>query len=209
MDTYRRYFKIFKQPVMDSQISMLLVAIIIGILGGYGAVLFRFVIKLVQYLFYRNSEDILTFAHSIPPYFLIGMPALGGLIVGMLVHFGAREAKGHGVPEVIEAIVLRDGHIRKRVAFVKIMASAICIGSGGSVGREGPIVQIGSSIGSSVGQLLKLSRARQKTLVGCGAAAGIAATFNAPIAGVLFALEILTGGTVIGYGDHNFPALFR
>ncbi|MBW1957870.1 MAG: chloride channel protein [Deltaproteobacteria bacterium] len=193
MDTYRRYFRVFKQPVMDTQLSMLLVAIIIGLLGGYGAVLFRFVIKLVQYLFYRNSADILTFAHSISPYFLIGMPALGGLIVGMSVHFGAREAKGHGVPEVIEAIVLRDGHIRKRVAFVKIMASAVCIGSGGSVGREGPIVQIGSSIGSSVGQLLKFGRARQKTLVGCGAAAGIAATFNAPIAGVLFALEILLG----------------
>ena len=163
MDTYRRYFRIFKQPVMDTQLSMLLVAIIIGLLGGYGAVLFRFVIKLVQYLFYRNSADILTFAHSISPYFLIGMPALGGLIVGMSIHFGAREAKGHGVPEVIEAIVLRDGHIRKRVAFVKIMASAVCIGSGGSVGREGPIVQIGSSIGSSVGQLLKFSRARQKS----------------------------------------------
>jgi CIC family chloride channel protein len=193
MDTYRRYLRIFKQPVMDSQISMLLVAIIIGLLGGYGAVLFRFTIKLVQYLFYRNFADILTFAHSISPYFLIGMPALGGLIVGMSIHFGAREAKGHGVPEVIEAIVLRDGQIRKRVAFVKIMASAVCIGSGGSVGREGPIVQIGSSIGSSVGQLLKFGRARQKTLVGCGAAAGIAATFNAPIAGVLFALEILLG----------------
>ena len=108
MDTYRRYLRIFKQPVMDSQISMLLVAIVIVALGGYGAVLFRFVIKLVQYLFYRNSADILTFAHSIPPYFLIGMPVLGGLIVGLSVHFGAREAKGHGVPEVIEAIPNRN-----------------------------------------------------------------------------------------------------
>lgn len=186
-------FKPSKLSVTDNQISMLLIAIVIGILGGYGAVFFRFIIKLMQFLFYRNSADILTFAKDTPSYILIGMPALGGLVVGLAVHFGAREAKGHGVPEVMEAIVLRDGQIRKRVAIVKIMASAVCIGSGGSVGREGPIVQIGSSIGSTVAQALKFSRARQKTLVGCGAAAGIAATFNAPIAGVLFALEILLG----------------
>ena len=93
----------------------------------------------------------------------------------------------------MEAVAVRDGIIRKRVAVVKILASAISIGSGGSVGREGPIVQIGSSIGSTVGQIFKVSRFRQKTLVGCGAAAGIAATFNAPIAGVIFALEILLG----------------
>jgi CIC family chloride channel protein len=186
IDHIRRY-----RP--DQHISGLLIAIVIGILSGYGAVLFRFVIKGAQYLFYQNSDDILTFAASVPAYVMIGMPALGGLIVGILVHFGAREAKGHGVPEVMEAVSLRGGHIRKRVAFVKIIASAICIGSGGSVGREGPIVQIGSSIGSSVSQIFKLTSQQRKTMVGCGAAAGIAATFNAPIAGVLFALEVLLG----------------
>lgn len=178
---------------LDRYLSSLLMAILIGVLSGYGAVLFRFVIKGAQYAFYQNSDDILTFAGAVPVYCMIGMPALGGLIVGLLVRFGAREAKGHGVPEVMEAVTLRDGRIRKRVAFVKIMASAVCIGSGGSVGREGPIVQIGSSIGSSISQILKASRPQQKTMVGCGAAAGIAATFNAPIAGVLFALEVLLG----------------
>jgi len=168
-------------------------AILIGVLSGYGAVLFRFVIKGAQYAFYQNSEDILSFAATVPVYCMIGLPALGGLIVGLLVHFGAPEAKGHGVPEVMEAVSLRDGRIRKRVAFVKIIASAVCIGSGGSVGREGPIVQIGSSIGSSISQILRASRPQQRTMVGCGAAAGIAATFNAPIAGVLFALEVLLG----------------
>ena len=190
---FRKMIGHIRQYRPDQHITSLLIAIVIGILSGYGAVLFRFVIKGAQYLFYRNSEDILTFAASIPPYVMIGMPALGGLIVGILVHFGAREAKGHGVPEVMEAVSLRGGHIRKRVAFVKIMASAICIGSGGSVGREGPIVQIGSSIGSSVSQIFNLSSQQRKTMVGCGAAAGIAATFNAPIAGVLFALEVLLG----------------
>lgn len=172
---------------------VLLLALIIGVLGGYGAVLFRFVIKGVQFVFYQHSIEFLEFHHLIPWYITISIPCLGGLIVGLLIRLGAREAKGHGVPEVMEAVALKDGYIRTRVAFVKIMASAICIGSGGSVGREGPIVQIGSSIGSTVGQWFKVPRRHQKTLVGCGAAAGIAATFNAPIAGVLFALEILLG----------------
>jgi len=168
-------------------------AILIGTLGGYGAVLFRFAIKAAQYSFYQNTNDILTFAHTLPPYLKIGLPALGGLIVGPIIYFGAHEAKGHGVPEVMEAVALRDGRIRSRVAIVKILASGISIGSGGSVGREGPIVQIGSSIGSTLARVLKVPRDREKTMVGCGAAAGIAATFNAPIAGVLFAIEVLLG----------------
>jgi len=174
-------------------LRILCMAIVIGALGGYGAVVFRYGIKLLQTLFYRNPEDFLTFAASVPSYLKVGLPALGGLIVGLLVTFGAPEAKGHGVPEVMEAVVLREGRIRKRVALVKILASWICIGSGGSVGREGPIVQIGSGLGSTVGQLLKVEPRQMKTLIGCGAAAGIAATFNAPIAGTLFALEILLG----------------
>lgn len=182
-----------KLAAFAKHIRILLLAIIIGAVGGYGAVLFRYAIKLIQYLFYQNKEDILTFAATVPPYLKVGLPALGGLIVGLLVSFGAPEAKGHGVPEVMEAITLREGRIRKRVAIVKILASGICIGSGGSVGREGPIVQIGASMGSTIGQLLKLSGKQMKTLIGCGAAAGIAATFNAPIAGVLFSLEILLG----------------
>ncbi|RLB43264.1 MAG: chloride channel protein [Deltaproteobacteria bacterium] len=182
-----------KKYRIDERLYILIVAAVIGLLGGYGAVLFRFVIKIAQYIFYHNSNDILTFAHELPHYTIVLVPALGGLVVGLVVHFGAREAKGHGVPEVMEAVALRDGRMRKRVAAVKIMASAVCIGSGGSVGREGPIVQIGSSLASTVTQLLGMPRVHHRTMVGCGAAAGIAATFNAPIAGVLFALEVLLG----------------
>jgi len=174
-------------------LRILLLAIIVGTASGYGAVGFRYAIKFLQYCFYRHQEEFLTFAATIPPYIKIGLPALGGLIVGLLVSFGAPEAKGHGVPEVMEAIALKGGRIRKRVALVKILASGICIGSGGSAGREGPIVQIGSSLGSTLGQLFKVKGRQLKTLIGCGAAAGIAATFNAPIAGALFALEILLG----------------
>jgi CIC family chloride channel protein len=112
-------------------------------------------------------------------------------LVGPLVYFLAREAKGHGVPEVMEAVALRGGRIRPVVAVVKSLASSITIGSGGSVGREGPIVQIGSAIGSTFSRLFHLSDERTRNLVACGAAAGIAATFNAPIAGVIFALEVI------------------
>ena len=124
-------------------------------------------------------------------YWIILIPIIGGLIVGPIIHFFAPEAKGHGVPEVMQAILLKGGVIRGRVAFVKTIASAITIGTGGSVGREGPIIQIGSSIGSIIGQFFRVPSRRLKTLVACGAAAGIAAAFNAPIAGALFAVEII------------------
>jgi CIC family chloride channel protein len=125
-------------------------------------------------------------------------PGLGGAIVGPLVYWLAREAKGHGVPEVMFAVARRGGVIRPRVVALKTLASAITIGSGGSVGREGPIVQIGSAVGSTIGQLLRLPTRQVRTLVGCGAAAGIAATFNAPIAGALFAAEIILGDFATG-----------
>lgn len=118
-------------------------------------------------------------------------PMAGALVTGLLVHRFAREAKGHGVPEVMRAIIKSEGRIRPRVAVVKSVASVCTIGSGGSAGAEGPIVQIGSAIGSGLAQLLRVSREQTGTLLGCGAAAGIASVFNAPIAGVFFVLEIL------------------
>ena len=172
---------------------MAILAVIVGLAGGFGAIGFRYIIGFFQTISYGSDGNLLELVLDIPWYFRILIPALGGLIVGPLVYFFAREAKGHGVPEVMEAVTLRSGRIRKRVVFIKSLASAVCIGTGGSVGREGPIVQIGSAIGSSIGQLLKVSADRIRTLVGCGAAAGIAATFNAPIAGSMFALEIILG----------------
>ncbi|MBW1768813.1 MAG: chloride channel protein, partial [Deltaproteobacteria bacterium] len=161
--------------------------------AGFGAVGFRYLITFIQSIFYGPGDDFIELARSTPWYFRIWVPALGGLVIGPLVYFLAREAKGHGVPEVMEAVALRSGIIRKRVVFIKSLTSAICIGTGGSVGREGPIVQIGSAIGSTIGQLLRVSADRIRTLVGCGAAAGIAATFNAPIAGTMFAIEVVLG----------------
>jgi CIC family chloride channel protein len=172
---------------------MAMLGIIVGLAGGFGAVGFRYLINFVQSIAYGSDVVLIELAQSTPWYFKVWIPAAGGLVVGPLVYFLAREAKGHGVPEVMEAVALRGGVIRKRIVFIKSLASAICIGTGGSVGREGPIVQIGSAIGSTLGQILKVSAQRLRTLVGCGAAAGIAATFNAPIAGSMFALEVILG----------------
>ena len=170
-----------------------IIASLIGILGGFGAIIFRALISFFQGLALGEGESILTNLHNLPWYVKLAIPTIGGLVVGPLVYFFAREAKGHGVPEVIEAVALRNGRIRPRVVAVKCLASAISIGTGGSVGREGPIVQIGSALASSVGQLLKVRPDQLRLLVGCGAAAGIAATFNAPIAGTIFALEVILG----------------
>jgi len=162
----------------------LLLALLVGVGGGFFAVFFRWMIGVFQSLFFGVVA-------SRGPLLTILTPALGGLLVGPLIYFLAREAKGHGVPEVMEAVALRAGRIRSRVVLVKSIASALSIGSGGSVGREGPIVQTGSALGSTIGQFFRLSDRRIRLLVGCGAAAGIAATFNAPVAGVIFALELI------------------
>jgi CIC family chloride channel protein len=174
----------------NAEIVLMGTALLVGISTGIGAVLFRYLINGVAWVGYQWIPDI---TGSWGKSYIIFVPAIGGLLVGLLVYHFAREAKGHGVPEVMEAVALKGGRIRPRVAIVKSLASSICIGSGGSVGREGPIVQIGSAIGSTVGQALNLSDERVSNLVACGAAAGIAATFNAPIAGVIFALEVILG----------------
>lgn len=174
-------------------VFMIGVAVLIGLLGGFGAIGFRWLIRFIQEMAHPDWGGALDALQQIPWYYKLVIPAAGGAIVGPLVYFGAREAKGHGVPEVMEAVALRGGRIRSRVVVVKSLASALSIGSGMSVGREGPIAQIGSAIGSTIGQRLKVNTHRLRTFVGCGAAAGIAATFNAPIAGAFFALEIILG----------------
>ena len=176
---------------MTEHTFMIIIAIIIGVLGGFGGIAIRALIKFISLIAFEGPDSLLQNIINSPWYLIILIPMIGGLIVGPLIYFFAPEAKGHGVPEVMQAILLKGGFIRARVAIIKAIASAITIGTGGSVGREGPIIQIGSSIGSTVGQFFRVPNKRLKTLVGCGAAAGIAAAFNAPIAGALFAVEII------------------
>jgi chloride channel protein, CIC family len=181
----------FERARMTEHTFMIILAIIIGVLGGFGGIGIRWLIKEISLIFFPGTGTFLENAISAPWYLIVIAPIIGGLIVGPIIYFIAPEAKGHGVPEVMESILLKGGMIRPRVAFIKAIASAISIGSGGSVGREGPIVQIGASLGSTIGQFVRIPNKRLKTLVGCGAAAGIAAAFNAPIAGALFAVEII------------------
>jgi len=182
-----------KNIKIEEHTFMVIIGVVIGVLGGFGAIFFRFAIKFFQGIFFGSFHYSLEYANTLPWYIKLLAPAAGGLIVGPIVYYFAREAKGHGVPEVMEAVALRDGKIRPRVMIAKVIASAVCIGSGGSVGREGPIVQIGSALGSTIGQFLKITGAKLRTLVACGAAAGIAGTFNAPIAGALFSMEVILG----------------
>jgi len=170
-------------------LSGVILSIIVGLGGGFAAIAFRWLINSFHRLFFGGMGDVLGFLGQ---YYIILVPAMGGLIVGCVIYFTrSGETKGHGVPEVMEAVWGERGRIRPRVAAIKALASSICLGSGGSAGREGPIVQIGSSIGSTVGQLFRVPEDLVKTLVACGAAAGISATFNAPIGGIFFALEVI------------------
>jgi len=166
----------------------ILLAILIGLAAGMAAVLFKWMIAWLQRGFFDGGETALGFMDR---YYVILIPAVGGLVVGLLVHFLARGAKGYGVAEVIIAVNARGGRMRRLASVVHTVASAVCIGSGGSAGLHGPVVHAGSSIGSAVGQWLKLPEDWVKLFVACGAAGGIAATFNAPIAGIFFAQELI------------------
>jgi CIC family chloride channel protein len=214
-------------------LQLVLPAVVVGAGAGFAAVGFRWLISAASFVFSGVGDYSSSVGHPANPWvpwlggaFVILAPAVGGLLYGPLVDRFAHEARGHGVPEVMYAVSKRGGRIPGRVAVVKALASAITIGSGGSVGREGPIVQIGSALGSTVARVMRMPESRVRTLVACGAAGGIAATFNAPIAGVFFALELLLRdfaaasfgavmlasitASVVGrsmLGDHPFLAL--
>ncbi len=179
-----------------SLLRFYLLSIAVGIVAALGAVIFRGLIAVIHNLLFLAQFSFHYDANVHTPagpwgIFIILVPVIGAAGVVWLVGNFAPEAKGHGVPEVMDAIYYRKGIIRPAVAVIKAIASALSIGSGGSVGREGPIVQIGSSFGSTIGQLLNLSVSQRVTLISAGAGAGIAATFNTPIGGVLFAVELM------------------
>ena len=177
--------------------GMFLLALVVGAVSGLGAVAFRYLINFVTWAATGHAEfgqqGRVPSAHLLwlGLGFFVVIPAVGGLLYGPLIYKWAREARGHGVPEVMMAVADNGGRIRPQVSVVKALASAICIGTGGSVGREGPIVQIGSAFASGLGQRVKMPESRLRILVACGAAGGISATFNAPITGVFFGVEII------------------
>lgn len=183
--------KILLRIQMTEFIYMILMSVVIGVVVGFGSVGVKYLIELISDLAFTGEGTITERVIATPWYWLILIPTIGGLFVGPFAHFVVPASKGHGVTEVIQSLLTKGGIIKPIVAVGKSITSAVTIGTGGSVGYEGPIVHIGASIGSSVGQFFRVPTRRLRTLVGCGAAAGIAATFNMPIAGALFAIEVI------------------
>jgi CIC family chloride channel protein len=183
-------------PLRLGLVRLSLLAIVVGVITGFGAVLFRALIGIIHNIAFLGSFAIDYDASVFTPpspwgAFVILVPVIGGQIVTFLITNFAPEARGHGVPEVMDAIYYKDGLIRPVVAVIKSLASACSIGTGAAVGREGPIIQIGAALGSTLGQIVHMAPWQRITLVAAGAGAGIAATFNTPIGGVMFAIELM------------------
>jgi CIC family chloride channel protein len=194
---HRQILRLLGRLKLPQSTSLIIVAILVGAATGLGAVALIRLLDVCTWLFFEGGRWVFS---ALGRSYVLLLPTIGGLMVGPVIRLFAREAKGYGVPEVLTALILHGGRIRKRVAVVKIIASAITIGSGGSAGREGPLVQIGSGIGSSIAQFLRMPSERVRTFLACGAAGGIAASFNAPIAGAMFALEVLQGQLTAEFG---------
>ncbi|MGH6852508.1 MAG: chloride channel protein, partial [Methylocella sp.] len=186
----------FKLPYRIGLARLSILGVLVGIIAGAGAVFFRDLIGLIHNIAFLGEFSIEYDANRFTPpspwgAFIIAVPALGSFIVTFLAEKFAPEVRGSGVPEVIDAIYYREGVIRPVVGAVKSLASAVSIGTGAAVGREGPIAQIGASFGSLLGQIIGMAPWQRVTLVAAGAGAGIAATFNTPIGGGMFAVELL------------------
>jgi len=180
----------FRSSFLPSQNYLIILAVVTGLLTGLGSVAFIYVLHTIADFARISVGGVL---EVFGPASLVLLPAIGGLMVGPIVQRFAKEAKGHGVPEVMTALAVHGGVIRQRVVAVKVVASSLTIGFGGVAGREGPMVQIGAALGSTIGRLARVTTGNVRTLVACGAAGGVAATFNAPIAGAIFAMEVLMG----------------
>ena len=180
-----RFLIFFRKLKLSHNNFLALMAVVVGYLTALGAWVF------IQGIHTLENFSLSLIENLPSPWLFPLIPAIGMVLCSQVIYWFAREAKGHGVPEVIYSILVQNGIMRTRIAFAKLCATILCLGTLGSAGREGPIVLIGSAIGSGLGQFFELPRTAVKVLVGCGAAAGIAATFNAPIGGVVFALEVI------------------
>ncbi len=193
------YSPLGEESAGDRQIGLVklsILALVVGIVTGFGAVVFRALIGFIHNVMFLGQFAIQYDANLFTPaspwgIWIILVPVIGAIVVTFLVQNFAPEARGHGVPEVIDAIYYKSGVIRPVVAVVKSLASAVSIGTGAAVGREGPIIQIGSALGSTLGQIIRMTPGQRIILVAAGAGAGIAATFNTPIGGVMFTIELM------------------
>ncbi|WP_051294970.1 chloride channel protein [Maridesulfovibrio bastinii] len=187
-------------------VHFLLFSILIGFAAAIGAYIFRWLIFFFQDILWAQGAGFPDRISASPVWAVLLIPTAGGIIAGVIIHLWGPEARGPGVPEVIKAIAVRGGRIRHRVTFVKAAVTSLLIGCGASVGREGPIIQIGASLASSLARLLKITPEMLPVCVASGAAAGISATFNAPLTGTLFAIEIILLDTEMSYISHIIVA---
>lgn len=171
----------------------LLWAAAVGLVGALASGAFRWLVHATQILLWHREGDLLSVAETIPAWQRLTVPALGGLAAGFLVRYGSRLAERRASTDFMEAIALGDGTIRMRPSLVKSASSALTVASGGSIGREGAMVQLSSMLASWLGRHLRISAPRLQLLVACGAASGIASAYNAPLAGALFVAEIVLG----------------
>ena len=180
-------------PAQFRMVTVSLLAAGVGILAGFVAfALYKLIGLFTNLVFYhRLSAEFLSARHNHLGPWVILMPVIGGIIIGFMAKYGTDKIKGHGIPEAMEAVLTNRSRIQPRVAILKPISAAIAIGTGGPFGAEGPIIQTGGALGSLVGQVLHTTAAERKVLLACGAAAGMSATFNTPIAGVILAIELL------------------
>ncbi len=170
-----------------------LLAIIVGVMAGVVAYLFYYLIGFLTNLFFfhRFSLQFISPAGSHIGLWLIMVPVIGGLVVGVMAKYGTPKIVGHGIPEAMEAVLFENSRISLRVAILKPLSAAIAIGTGGPFGAEGPIIQTGAALGSLCGQFVSTTPVERRTLLACGASAGMAAIFNTPIAAVIMVIELL------------------
>lgn len=183
-----------RRIVRSEQLVLSILAMVVGALAGGGTILFRDGLLFVQSLIYGTSDEALhTYLADLPAWHLILGPTAGGLIVGIFIYKFLPEKRPHGVADVIEAASFHDARMSTRCGIKSAIASAFSLGSGSSLGREGPVVHMGASFGAWLARILHLRRSASRTLLGCGVASAVAASFNAPLAGALFAHEVALG----------------
>ena len=183
-------------PPQPAQFRMLLVSFLAAAIGLVAGIVAYVLYKLIGlftnlFFFHRWSADFTSARFHHLGYWVILVPVVGGIVVGIMAKYGTPKIKGHGIPEAMEAVLINRSRIAPRVAILKPISAAIAIGTGGPFGAEGPIIQTGGAIGSLVGQAFHTTAVERKVLLACGAAAGMSATFNTPIAGVILAIELL------------------